>query len=144
MSSPAVRTAILAEIITLAAPWDVFDASEYDSLEEILSEISESAVVVQFVASTETMQSIGGAGNQCWEEAGSVVVHLFIPTGFNSSVATAKGETIRLGLRGRRITADITVESMDPFADFFGGSIGVDGPVHGFASNLFYERRTHG
>jgi hypothetical protein len=65
-----------------------------------------------------------------------------VPTGFGSAPTIDSGDSIRLGLRGRRLSNSVTVESMAPFVDF--GSIGVDGSVHGYSSSLFYKRRDCG
>lgn len=143
MSSQAVRTAINDAITVLADPWLVYDLSDYNSIEEILTTITTQAVLIQYVASDDNLQTIGGEGNQGWEETGTAVIHLLVPTGFDSSPTIIKGETIQKGMRGRRLTTDIVVESMAPFVDF-SGAIGVDGAVHGFASSLFYTNRNCG
>ena len=144
MSSQAVREAINSVVTTVADPWPVFDLSDYNSMDEVLPTISSECVIVQYVASDDSIITIGNEGNQGWEESGAVVIHLIVPTGLPSSDTVAKGDTIRLGLRGRRLTDGIVIESCSPFMDFGGGGFGVNGSVHGWAANLYYIRNTCG
>ena len=142
MSSLEVRQALNAAVASLAAPWQVFDMSEYHDLDEILTTNKAEVVLVQYVIAGDDMQTIGGDGNQGWEETGSVTLMMAVPTGFASESVVQKGDTIRKGLRGRRISGDTLVESCTPFVDF--GAGGVNGAVHLWASNLFYSRRDCG
>ena len=145
MSSPDVRTAINAAVTAAAAPIPTFDLSDYVSLEDCLGAIDSKAVLVQYIATGERVATIGGEGNQGWEEDGSVVLHLVVPAGFASAPVTAEGEAIRVQLRGMRLTPKVTVESCDPFTDFGAGSLSMyPGAWHGWASNLFYVRRDCG
>ena len=144
MSSKAVRDSINAAVTALADPWPTFDISDYVTLEEVLSNISAEAVLIQYVVADDLMQTIGGEGNQGWEETGTAVVHLILPTGFASDAAVDKGDEIRVGMRGRRLTPEIVIESCSPFVDFGGGGFGVNGAVHGWAANMFYTRSTCG
>lgn len=143
MSSPEVRQALNAVIETLAAPWDVFDMSDYYNLEEVLSFNKAEVVLIQYVVAGDDIQTIGGEGNQGWEETGSVTLTLAVPTGFSSDSVVSKGDTIQKGIRGRRIAPDVVVESCTPFVDFGGGG-GVNGAVHLWSANLFYSRRDCG
>jgi len=142
MSSSEVRQAINTEVTTLASPWPVFDISDYTTLAEVLDSLSGEAVLVQYVVADDQMQTIGGEGNQGWEETGTVVIHLIGPTGFSSDSSVSKGDSIRNGIRGRRVAPDILIESCSPFVDF-GGS-GVNGAIHTWSANLFYSRRDCG
>ena len=144
MASAQVRDAINAALVPLADPWLVYDLSDYESLEEVLTDISSNVVLVQYVASDDLMQTIGGEGNQGWEESGTAVVHLILPTGFASDPAVTKGDEIRVGMRGRRLTSEVVIESCSPFVDFGGGGFGVNGAVHGWAANMFFTRSTCG
>lgn len=144
MASKNVRDSINTAVTALASPWPTFDLSDYVSLEEVLSDISTEAVLIQYVVSDDLMQTIGGEGNQGWEESGTAVIHLIIPTGFASDSAVNKGDEIRKGIRGRRLTSEVVVESCSPFVDFGGGGFGVNGAVHGWAANMFYTRSTCG
>lgn len=144
MSSNEVRQAIISAVTTAASPLPVFDLSDYISIEEILETQNEQVVIIQFVVSDEQMQSIGGEGNQGWEETGTVIIHLIVPTGFDSEPVVIVGDAIRKAIRGKRLTASIIVESMVPFVDFSSGSIGVEGAMHGYASSLYYVRRDCG
>lgn len=144
MSSEAVRTEINAAIAAAAVPWPIFDLSDYLSLEEVLTEISTEAVLVQYIISDEEVKTISGEGNQGWEETGTVVVHLITPTGWASGPSITKGDSIRRALRGQRLPQSITIESMSPFVDFGSNSVGIDGSVHGYSSPLFYIRRDCG
>lgn len=144
MSSGLVRQAIEAAITPLANPWQVFDLSDYETIEQVLPEISSNSVLLQYVIADDVVQTIGGEGNQGWEESGTVVVHLILPAGFDSSAAVNKGDEIRVGLRGRRLNSEVVIESCSPFVDFGGGGFGVNGAVHGWAANVFYTRNTCG
>ena len=143
MSSGKARAVINEAVVDAAYPTPVFDLSDYVSLEDCLGSIDSEAVLVQYVASDETMVSIGGEGNQCWEETGTVVIHYVIPTGFISAPAVEKCDLIRYDLRGMRLSREITVESMTPFVDF-GISQGLTGQWHNWVSSMFYVRRLHG
>jgi hypothetical protein len=145
MSSSDVRTAINAAVTAAAAPTPVFDLSDYVSLEDCLGDIDSEALLIQYVATGERVASIGVEGNQGWEEDGSVVLHLVVPTGFNSAPVASKGDAIRYQLRGMRLDPKIVIEACDPFTDFGGGSTGLYGGAwHGWASNLYYVRRDCG
>lgn len=142
MSSSEVRQAINAEVTTLSSPWPVFDVSDYQTIEEITNNLTSEVVLIQYVVADDQVQSIGGYGNQGWEETGTVVLHLVVPTGFDSAPVVTKGDAIRDGIRGKRLTSEVVVESCSPFVDFGGG--GIDGAVHSWAANIFYTRRTCG
>jgi hypothetical protein len=144
MSSPTVRDSIKAAITVLADPWPVFDMSDYNTIDEVLNSIMAEAVLIEYIAADDQIQTIGGQGNQGYEETGTAIIHMIVPTGFASSPAVNKGYNIQIGMRGRRLTPEITIQSMSPFVDFGSGSIGVNGAVHGFASSLFYVNRNCG
>mgnify|MGYP001813143057 FL=1 len=144
MSSLDVRQAINDAVTAAAAPIPVHDLSDFVSLEDALPETSSEVVLVQYVTSSEVMASIGGEGNQGWEQTGTVVIHYITPTGFESDPVVTKGDEIREALRGRRVGGNITIESCEPFTDF-GVGVGLYGGAwHGWASNLFYTRRDCG
>ena len=142
MSSKVVRDALNQAMTTLAAPYPVFDLSDYVSLDEVLASISSNSVLMQYVVAGDDMVDIGGEGNQGWEETGSVAVHIVTPTGFASGPVVTKGDEIRVGIRGRRLAGDVLVESCTPFTDF--GAGGVNGATHTWVANLFYSRRVCG
>jgi hypothetical protein len=145
MASGSVRTAINSAVTTAAAPLPVFDLSDFVTLEECLGQIDSQCILIQYVASSERVATIGGEGNQGWEEDGSAVLHYMVPTGFESAPIVTKGDQIRDDLRGTRLTSDITIEALDPFTDFGAGSTGLYGGAwHGWASNLYYVNRTCG
>ncbi|MDJ0792262.1 MAG: hypothetical protein QNJ71_10235 [Acidimicrobiia bacterium] len=145
MSSLDVRQAIEAAVVAAAAPIDVFDLSDYVTLEDVLTDVEDQAILIQYVTADETMMSIGGEGNQGWRQDGTVVLHYVVPTGFESGPVVTKGDEIREALRGRRLGGNITIESCDPFTDFGAGSTGLYGGAwKGWASNLFYSRRDCG
>lgn len=131
-----------AAVISAASPIDVFDLSDYVTLEECLGDVDSQAVLIQYIASDENIQTIGGYGNQGYEETDSVALHYMVPTGFDSSPTVATGDSIREDLRGQRLTSDITVESVSPFIDMPSGLYG--GAWHGWVSNLFIVRRDCG
>jgi hypothetical protein len=142
MSSQDARTAIIDALTPLADPLLVYNLSDYVSLEEVLTNITGQAVLIQFVVASDDIQTIGGEGNQGYEETGSPVIHIITPTGFASAPTIIKGDEIRKGLRGRRLTNSVVIENMSPFVDF--GAIGVDGAVHGYSASLFYSRNDCG
>lgn len=144
MSSRAARQAITDAVTVVAAPWPVFDLSDYQTIEELLPNISAESVIVQYIISDDVVQTIGGEGNQGWEESGTATIHLIVPTGFGSSKTVDKGDEIRIGIRGKRLANGVVVESCSPFVDFGGGGFGVNGSVHGWAANLYYTRNTCG
>ncbi len=144
MSSLTVRQAINTAVTALADPWQVYDLSDYVSVDDVLSSITAETVLIQYVIADDIVQAIGGEGNQGWQEDGTITLHLIVPTGFASTPTVTKGDAIREGIRGKRLTEDITVESCSPFVDFSSGSLGVNGSVHGYAASLFYVRRTCG
>ena len=131
-----------AAVISAASPIDVFDLSDYVTLEECLGDVDSQAVLIQYIASDENIQTIGGYGNQGYEETDSVALHYMVPTGFDSSPTVATGDSIREDLRGQRLTSDITVESVSPFIDMPSGLYG--GAWHGWVSNLLIVRRDCG
>ena len=131
-----------AAVISAASPIDVFDLSDYVTLDECLGDVTSEAVLIQYIASDENIQTIGGYGNQGYEETDSVALHYMVPTGFDSSPTVATGDSIREDLRGQRLTSDITVESVSPFIDMPSGLYG--GAWHGWISNLFIVRRDCG
>jgi hypothetical protein len=142
VASLEVRNAVKAAVISAASPIDVFDLSDYVTLEECLGDVDSEAVLIQYIASDENIQTIGGYGNQGYEETDSVALHYMVPTGFDSSPTVATGDSIREDLRGQRLTSDITVESVSPFIDMPSGLYG--GAWHGWVSNLFIVRRDCG
>ena len=144
MSSKPVRDVIFNVVEAAASPWPTFDLSDYHDFNDVLSNIDTQAVLLQFVTADEQMVTIGGEGNQGWEESGSVVIHLVTPTGFDSGPVITKGDEIRHALRGTRPAPSITIESIAPFVDAAGDSVGVEGAWHGYAAPLIYVRRDCG
>jgi hypothetical protein len=144
MSSGPVRDAINEAVAVAAAPWQTFDLSDYVTLEDCLGEIDSHAILIQYTAAGEDIVTIGGEGNQGYEETGSVVLHMVVATGFASAPTIQKGDEIRLALRGRRIEPSVTLEQVDPFTDFGQGTGLYGGAWHGYASNIFYSRRDCG
>ena len=141
MSSVVVRTEVLAAVKALATSYKVIDYSEV-APDPIPDNQTDTFIIVQFVGGTDEMIDIGGEGNQGWEEIGTVMLHLLAPTGFSSVPTLALGETIRTGLRGRRLgkNKDVVIEAVEPWTDVAGAAIRVQGPWHGFVSNLEYTR----
>ena len=131
-----------AAVTTASSPIDVFDLSDYVTLEDALGEVDSEAVLIQYIASDEGIVTIGGSGNQGYEENDSVALHLMVPTGFESSPTVTTGDSIREQLRGQRLTSEIVVESVSPFVDMPSGLYG--GAWHGWVSNLFIVRRDCG
>lgn len=146
MSTPAVRTAIMAEITTAAQAVEpgipIFDLSDYVSIEDLPLNDANEAVLVDFVAAGERMTTIGGSGNQGWEEDGTTAIHWLCPTGFKSQPILTKCESLRIAVRGKRL-GKIVLEEFQPFMDS-GSPIDVDGGWTGFSSLLYYTRNTCG
>ena len=145
MSSLEVREAINTAVAAAAAPWPVFNLSDFITLEEALGEYDSESILIQYITAGEFIASIGGENNNGWEEDGTVVLHMVVPTGFASTPTVTKGDEIRNALKGKRLTSQITIESCEPFTDFGGGATGLySGAWHGWASNLYYVRRSCG
>ena len=143
MSSQSVRDAINEAVAAAALPLETFDLSDFVTLEDCLSQVDSQAVLIQYVASDESIVTIGGQGNQGYEETGSVVIHLVTPSGFDSAPIVAKGDEMRLALRGRRLDDSVVLEQVDPFTDF-GGGAGYSGAWKGWAANIYYYSRDCG
>lgn len=137
MSTPGVRDTLIAEIEQLAAPCSVFNLSDYVSVDDLPVGDSEQCVLLDFVASSERIASIGDPDNLGFEETGTVAIHWLAPRGFASGPVLTAAETVRKNLRGRRIS-NIVVESVEPFADS-GSPIDEKGRWTGFSSLLFYS-----
>ena len=145
MSSSEVREAINAAVADAAAPWPVFNLSDFVTLEEALGESDSESILIQYIVSEEFIASVGGENNNGWEESGTAVLHMIVPTGFASAPTVAKGDSIRNALKGKRLTSHITIESCEPFTDFGAGSTGLtSGAWHGWASNLYFVSRSCG
>ena len=142
MASLEVRTAVMDAVSAAASPIDTFNLSDYITLDECLGEITSEAVLVQFIAADESVQTIGGAGSLGFEETDSVALHYIVPTGFASTPAVEKGDQIREELRGQRLTPEITVESVSPMIDMPSGLYG--GGWKSWVSNLFIVKRDCG
>jgi len=134
--TPDIRVALIAEVERLAAPLPVFDLTEYVSIDDLpMNDVGE-ALLIDFVTSSETMSSIGGFGNQGWEQVGSSVIHWLYPAGDPSYPILVKGEALRNELKGRRLpgTPKAMVTSAEPFL-----SLGepVNGGWASVVSNIF-------
>ena len=140
MSSEVARTAINAAVIAAAAPWPVFNLSDYNTFEDVIPLIDSQAVLIQYVIADETQMNIGGEGNQGFEETGSVTLHLITPSGFASAPLIVKGDEIRIALRGTR-QGQVVIESCSPFGDTGGG---INGALKSFTASLFYYSRDCG
>lgn len=139
MSSVICRKEIMAAVNALATSYKVIDYSEV-APDPIPDNQTDSFIIVQFVGGSDEMVDIGGEGNQGWEEVGTVMLHLIMPTGFSTKPLLNLGDNIRTGLRGRRLPNDVVIEAVEPFTDAVGAAIQIDGPWHGFVSNLAYSR----
>lgn len=144
MSSLAVRNAIKAAVEAAAGAIPVRDLSDYVELKDALADINSQAVLIQYTASDERVECIGGANTAQWEEDGTVVLHLVVPTGFDSAPVVTQGDAIKSVLRGQRLGTSITIESCSPFTDF-GGATGLYGGAwKGWAANLYYTSHSSG
>ena len=144
MSSNIVRQAVNQAIADAAAPWPTFDLSDFVTMQEALSDVDSTAVFIQYVSADDSMVTIGGEGNQGFEETGSIILHVVVPTGFDSSPIIDKCDAIRLAVRGRRLSDDVTVEQFSPFTDFGVGLGLYPGAYHGYGANLFVTLRDCG
>lgn len=142
MSSPTIRSAIMAEVTRLAGTLPVFNLSDYVSLSDLPVNSTNECLLVDFVASSDRMVTIGGEGNQGWEEDGTIALHWLAPTGFDSDPVLVRADVLRLALRGRRL-GKIVIETVEPFADS-GSPVDVDGGWTGFSTILSYSRNTCG
>ena len=144
MSSGSVRNALRAAVDALAAPMPVFDMSDYQSISDIPVNTMDTFILIQYIGGDDSMVTIGGEGNQGFEETGVAALHIVTPTGFDSANTIQTADNIRLGLRGRRLTQDVVVEAVEPFTDQVGAAIQIDGGYHGYSSNLFYSKHDCG
>lgn len=142
MTTPTIRQALLTEVNRLAGTVPVFDMSDYHSIDDLPSNITDECLLVDFISSSDRMTTIGGSGNQGWEEDGAVALHWLAPTGFLSTPILNKCEAFRLALRGRRL-GKVVVESVEPFADA-GSPVDIDGPWTGYSSLMFYTHNSCG
>lgn len=141
MSSPAIRTALVDEITALVAPLDVFNLSDWTSINDLPVNTTERCLLIDFVSSSDDMTSIGSYGNQGWEEIGTVAIHWLVPMGVDNSADLNNAETMRLALRGRRV-GEALIESVNPFAD--SGTPVIDSGWLGFSTLLSYSYHTCG
>jgi hypothetical protein len=135
MTSPGLRSAIKAE---LAARWSacpVFDLSDYISFAEIPQADLDCMLLLQFTPSTERIATIGPPELHSWREQGVIYFHLAMPTGEPSARALTLGEELRALFRNRRIGA-YRLDFFDPFSDFAGAAIKLDGRWHGWSAPL--------
>lgn len=142
MSSRQARDAITSAVEAAADPLDVYDLSNYVTLDDCLGEIDSEAVMVQYNAASEEMVTIGGYKNQGYEETGSVSIIYIVPTGFDSDPTVDRCDDIRESLRGSRLTENVIIETVDPFTDMPAGLYG--GRFHAWVSNLFYSKHDCG
>lgn len=143
MSNPDVRQAIMTEVAAQVAPLPCFNLSDYASVQDLPANTTEECVLVDFIASNDRMITIGGDGNQGWEESGSVAIHWLCPTGFLSLPILQKAEAVRLKLRGRRLARNLVIEAVDPFADA-GSPVDIDSGWTAYSAYLFYTRNSCG
>jgi hypothetical protein len=143
MSTPAVATAIIAQITTLVSPTPVFNLDEFTSLSDLPSSTGQ-CVLVDFAVATERISSIGDPDTLGFEEEGTIEIHWLYPRGFSDITTTVKAsaETLRKALRGRRI-GDIIIESVHPFVRA-GSPIEPDSRFAGFRSLLSYSLNSCG
>jgi hypothetical protein len=139
MTSPAIRSSIKA---ILDAEWTncpYFDLSDFIAAETMPIGLDDSALLLQFGQSLETMEVIGAPGVDGWQETGLVYFHLLFPAGDPSAVALDWGEQLRNLFRGRRLD-DVIIESMPAFTDMDGAAIRLNGRWHGWSSPAAYYR----
>lgn len=142
MSTPDVRAALLAQVATLVSPVPVFNLSDYVGIDDLPLTGVDMCVLVDFVASSERIATIGDTDSLGFEETGTVAIHWLAPTGFASAPTLTQAEALRRALRGRRF-GDIIIESVDPFADA-GSPVDREGRWTGFSSLLFYSLHSCG
>lgn len=143
MSSEAVRNAVFTTVAAAAAPLAVYDMSDYDEIETLVTSLTDTIVLLQYVVADEQQMNIAGEGNQGWEESGAANIHLLTPVGFDSLPAIQAGDAIKNAVRGTRV-GSVVLDSCTPFADFGGGSIGVEGAFKSFTASLYYYNRDCG
>ena len=140
MASPTVRTAIMTDITASNAGLKVLDMSQFADTSTLPLNDTGVMLLVQFVGGTDDMVDIGGSGNQGWEERGSVALHYLIPTGFDITPHLASMESLRVGLRGKRLGQEVVVEAITPFTDQISSSVEIDGGWHGWVSYASFYR----
>lgn len=138
MTAPGFRSAIKAQ---LAAHWTacpVYDLSDYVAFADVPQGEADAMLLLQFVGGPERLATIGTLESHGWREEGTVYFHLALPTGENSARALALGEELRALFRGKRFGAFVA-DFMEPFSDFNGAAIKLDGRWHGWSSALGYS-----
>ena len=145
MSSQSARDAINAAVEAAAGSVPVYDLSDYHSSSEVLKDQDSTVILVQYVTAEEQLVTVGAVGSHGFRENGSVVLHIVEPTGFASDSAVTLGDQIREYLRGRRLNSQTHIRTCEPFTDFGGSAVGLEGGAwKGWASNLSYERHDCG
>lgn len=120
------------------------DLSSYVSIEDLPQNTTGVVLLVQFLGGSDDMVNIASEGNQGWKETGSVVLHYFIPTGFDFHPHLKEMERVRLALRGMRLKDDVVIESVSPFTDQISSAGRVDGGWHGWVSFIYFNRHICG
>ena len=134
----------MARVTTLMGAVPVFDLSDFTDLASLPQNDTGPMVLLQFVGASDDMTTIGGEGNQGWEEQGSVAIHYLIPTGFAKTTHITAMEAARVALRGRRLGNDVVIRSVTPFSDQISAAVRIDGGWHGWAAYVSYYRHVCG
>lgn len=133
MSSPAFRELVKS---VLAANWSatpVYDLSDYTNVDDLPAMGDDAVLLLQFIGGPERLATIATQGTHGWQETGIFYFHLLMPTGEPSDRALLYGEALRALFRGKRFGSYV-IEALDPFSDFQGAAIRINGKWHGWSA----------
>ena len=133
MSSVGFRSVVKG---VLAAQWvatPFYDLSDFTELDDLNKVGEDALVLIQFIGGPERLATIATQGTHGWQENGIFYLHLLVPTGEPSDRALSLGEQLRSLFRGKRFGSYI-IEALDPFSDFMGSAIRINGKWHGWSA----------
>lgn len=115
MSSQYVREEVLNHLQTEYPTEKFLDlTAQYQELSDFLSDNSvgktDNWIGVQFTGGPDDIVTIGSDGG-CYRETGTILLHIVSPVQMGvANIILPRIETIRMGLRGKRISGDIVVD----------------------------------
>jgi hypothetical protein len=137
MSSPGFRDAIKLELATRWTATPVLDLSDYLAVDDLPATGTDPVLLLQFIGGPDRMATIAQEGNHGWREDGVFYFHLLLPTGEPAARALSLGEQLRGIFRGRRLGSYV-IDNIEPFSDFAGAAIRVNGKWHGWSAAAAY------
>ena len=106
------------------------------------STLTEGWFGLEFPEASETLRSLGDAGNNNWTENGVFIVHIIVASGIGPKLANERDEIIKQAFRSQQIGENNEITVLDIFqaagGDMFGGNWFV------LSRGFGYERDFHG